>query len=108
MGDRLANVGSLALFVGVARIRPFMSILGMLPIFLIGLAAKEASMGLLFWTLGFGMWAVSLPLQIKMLEGEGKDGWEQGGKKVFGFNIMLGGWITLVVAGDLSFGRLIE
>jgi len=105
--DRLANIGSLAAFVGPERIKLFMSVLGTLPVILCAVAARKASLGFFFWTLGIGVWSISLPFQMRILENGDKLGWEQTGKRLFDLNIMMGLWITIVALGDLIVERVV-
>jgi hypothetical protein len=81
-----------------------MSMLGALTILLLGIAARSAMMGVVFWVLGVGVWAASLPFQVGMLDV--RKGRENSGGVVFGFNIRLGVWITAVVLGELAIGKL--
>jgi hypothetical protein len=81
-----------------------MFMLGALTILLLGIAARSAMMGVVFWVLGVGVWAASLPFQVGMLDV--RKGRENSGGAVFGFNIRLGVWITAVVLGELAVGKL--
>lgn len=90
--DKKAGVGSLAQFLGPTFIKPFLGLAGTVTIGLLAIAATKAQFTLLFWILGLGIWAASLPFQFNMLDLNDS----KSGGKVFGFNIKLGLYISLI------------
>ncbi|CAG8979682.1 hypothetical protein HYALB_00003913 [Hymenoscyphus albidus] len=90
--DKKAGVGSLAQFLGPNFIKPFLAVTGAVTIGLLGIAATRAQFTLLFWILGLGIWAASLPFQFNMLDLNDS----KSGGKVFGFNIKLGLYISFI------------
>jgi len=92
LGDKVSGIGSLAQFLGRRFIKPFLSILNLFVSFLLGLAAERAHCSTFFWVFGIGLWAISVPFQLYILN----PGVSRSGGKVFSFNIMLGLYVTFV------------
>jgi 4-hydroxybenzoate polyprenyltransferase len=95
-GDKESGVGSLAQFLGVKYIKPFLLGLNVIALGFLGLAAERSRCSLLLWILGIGLWAMSVPFQFLGLDPT-KPG---SGGKIFKFNITLGMYVTMVVLAE--------
>ncbi|KAI5778481.1 UbiA prenyltransferase family-domain-containing protein [Geopyxis carbonaria] len=95
--DKKIGVGSLAVFLG-DNVKVFLGLLGVAIISLFAYTAKMSNLSPIFWVAGLGVWGLSFPMQLKMLDLNNP----KSGGKVFQFNIMLGMYITAVSLVELA------
>jgi 4-hydroxybenzoate polyprenyltransferase len=91
-GDEESGVGSLAQFLGVTYIKPFLLGLNVVALGFLGLAAERSRCSLVLRAFGVGFWALSVPFQFRGLD------------QIFKFNISLGMYVTMVVLAEAWIG----
>lgn len=93
VGDAHAGVGSMAKFLGMRCFKP--ALMGMMVVALgtFGLATMQLRCSLFFWVLTVGVWGLTVPLQLWMLDFRipKSGGW------VLRFNLDLGMYLTAVI-----------
>ncbi|GKZ18417.1 hypothetical protein AbraIFM66951_000976 [Aspergillus brasiliensis] len=87
--DKKAGVKSLAVWMG-PNVKILLTVLGILQIAFFAMTALRAELSLIFWVLGVGVWAVSVPWHVLSLDLKDRHsgGW------VFKANIKLGLYMT--------------
>ncbi|KAF3941745.1 hypothetical protein ABW19_dt0200455 [Dactylella cylindrospora] len=96
--DKNAGVKSLAVALQErSQIYQFLAFLGCLQTGLLAFTARHANMSIIFWSLGVLVWALNIPIQLSMLDVKKP----KTGGIVFGMNILLGLWVTVVAIVEL-------
>ncbi|KAF3920053.1 hypothetical protein ABW21_db0208492 [Orbilia brochopaga] len=91
--DTKAGVKSLAvLLIRHGVIYEVLGSLGVIHFLLIAFAAKAANMSTVFWIFGVGVWGLSVPVELKMLDLKKP----KSGGKVFFLNICLNVWVMSI------------
>lgn len=97
-GDGEGGVGSLAQFLGVRYIKPFLLALNILSLLFLGLAAERSGCSPFLKTFGLGMWAVNIQYQLHNLDPK----IPTSGGKISRFNVMLGMYVTVVMLAEIQ------
>ncbi|KAF2012413.1 hypothetical protein BU24DRAFT_484066 [Aaosphaeria arxii CBS 175.79] len=95
-GDKESGVGSLAQYLGIPFIKPFLLGVNVTSLLLLGLGCERSGCSMLFKYLGIGFWALSVPYQFYHLDLQKPSS----GGRIFLFNIRLGLYITIAILVD--------
>jgi len=99
--DEKIGVKSLAVLMG-KHVWLLLSALGLLQVGFFALAGLRAELSPIFWTLGLGVWTLSIPWHIKSLDITDR----KSGGRIFAANIKLGVYLTAVMLLELLSTRV--
>jgi 4-hydroxybenzoate polyprenyltransferase len=102
-GDRLSGIGSLAQFLGRRWYKYFMIAMNLVVVASLHVAINTAGLSFLVADIALGSWAISIPLQVSMLNPDDPSS----GGKVFVFNIFLGLAFTSFLVLEVCVGQYV-
>lgn len=84
------------------RVWIFLIFLAVLQVYFFAMVATKANMSLIFWILGWGVWALNMPWHMLSLDVNDP----KSGGKIFQANIKLGLYMTAIVLVELIATRV--